>query len=373
MESAEFEVKNLPEYDNAHLNEELQACQNFLVDIELEKGRHRVYNFAMSSLDNSLINKNLGLVLNGLKCAAKVKHALGFVLKYAEDGSCRYFYAHENSTVIERSKLVCTPDDITNLKEKIQKVDVVDLCTRERANTKWKFYKLTNLTVFAALLKDVPMGCKDSALPEALLKNQNVKCLTFEKKYKKALQWQSVPFQSSCSAFIWLREIGWGNIQIFQPPPEQLWGSRSIKVPGCSHDRYSKSGGDVATQYFPYDFDFVDGELIGELARRSNPKFEKSAKLLRYNNHIYYVHMNSFKSFRCSTCDTIFLMTGILERQLITCREQVKHIYPKNVYQLRGTFFEKVNSFKNLYKEDQKLFKNMAVFDFESICVEVET
>ena len=87
---------------------------------------------------------------------------------------------------MERSKLVCTPDDNTNLKEKLQKMDVVDLCTRERANTKWKFYRLTNLTVFAALLKDVPMRCKDSVLPEPLLKTQNVNCLTFEKNYKKA-------------------------------------------------------------------------------------------------------------------------------------------------------------------------------------------
>ena len=32
---------------------------------------------------------------------------------------------------------------------------------------------------------------------------------------------------------------------------------------------------------FLYDIDFVDGELIGELARRSIQKFEKSVKLLR--------------------------------------------------------------------------------------------
>ena len=86
---------------------------------------------------------------------------------------------------MEKSKLVCTPDDITNVKEKLQKVDIADLCTRERANTKWKFFKLTNLTVFAALLKYVPMGCKDSVLPEPLLKNQNLNCLTYERNTKK--------------------------------------------------------------------------------------------------------------------------------------------------------------------------------------------
>ena len=181
MKSAESDVNNLLEDNNADLKEDLQACQHFLVDSELEKGRHHVFSFATSPFDNSFINKKLDLVFKGLKCAAKVNLAFGFVLKDVEDESCRYFYAHENNTVMERSKLVCTPDDITNLKEKLQKMDIVDLCTQERANTKWKFYKKRNLTVFAALLKDVPMGCKGSVLPEPLSKNQIENCVTFEK------------------------------------------------------------------------------------------------------------------------------------------------------------------------------------------------
>ena len=126
---------------------------------------------------------------------------------------------------------------------------------------------------------------------------------------------------------------------------------------------------------FLYDIDFVDRELIGELARKSIQKFEKSVKLLRYNNHICYVSdMNSFfKSFRGSTCDTIFSKTGNLERNLITCSDRVKHIYPKNVNQLRKTLFEKLVSFNIPYREDQKLFKNLAVFHFESIFVKEET
>ena len=118
MNSPEFDVNSLVEDDDADLKEELQACQQFLVDSELEKGRHRVFNFAMSTFDNSLIKKKLDLVFNGLKCAAKVDLASGFVLKNVEDESCRCFYAHENNTRMERSKPVCTPDDITNLKEK---------------------------------------------------------------------------------------------------------------------------------------------------------------------------------------------------------------------------------------------------------------
>ena len=147
----------------------------------MENGRHRVFNFAMSSFYVSLLNDKLDYVFKELKYAAKVNLAFGFVLKNIEDGMCRYFYAHENNTIMETSKLVCTQADLTNLKDRMQKMDIVVVCTRERANTKWNFYKLTNLTIFTSLLKDVPMGCKDTVLPEPLLRNGNVNCLTYEK------------------------------------------------------------------------------------------------------------------------------------------------------------------------------------------------
>ena len=125
---------------------------------------------------------------------------------------------------------------------------------------------------------------------------------------------------------------------------------------------------------FLYDTDFVGGELIGELARRNIRKFEKSVKLLRYNNHNCYINnINAlFKAFRCFTCDTFFSNTGNLERHLVTCSNRVKHIYPKNVYELRETFFEKLDAFNIPYSNEQKLFKNLAIFDFESICVKEE-
>ena len=171
--------------DDQSLREELETCKHFLSDTEMEIGRQRLFNFAMSSFDVSLINDELDYVFKELKCAAKINIAFGFKLKNIEDGMCRYFYAHENNTIMERAKFVFTQADMTKLKDRMQKMDIVDLCTRERANTKWKFYKLTNLTIFASLLNDVPMGCKDTVLPEPLLRNCNVNCLTFEKNTRQ--------------------------------------------------------------------------------------------------------------------------------------------------------------------------------------------
>ena len=46
--------------DDQSLREEWESCKHFLTNTEIEKGRHRVFNFALSSLDNSLLNDKLG-------------------------------------------------------------------------------------------------------------------------------------------------------------------------------------------------------------------------------------------------------------------------------------------------------------------------
>ena len=75
--------------DDQSLREELKSCKHFLSDTEMENGRHRVFNFAMSSFDISLLNDKLDYVFKELKCAAKINIAFRFVLKNFKDGMCR--------------------------------------------------------------------------------------------------------------------------------------------------------------------------------------------------------------------------------------------------------------------------------------------
>ena len=144
-----------------------------------------MFNFAVTDLTAQVIEEKLDRVLDKLKCVVKLNLALGFILKNIEDGKFRYFYAHENNTLLEQSKFVSNKDDMAKLKEILNKTDVIESCTKERSNTKWRFFKLTNLTIFAALHRDIPMGCKDAVLRESLLKNHTVNCLTCEQNTKK--------------------------------------------------------------------------------------------------------------------------------------------------------------------------------------------
>ena len=98
-------VRNVKDHS---LREELRSCQHFLVDSELERARHKVFNYAVETLNETVVNKKVHHFFNNLKCAEKVNMAFGFILKNIEDGGFRYFYAHENNTLLNQSKLVCT-------------------------------------------------------------------------------------------------------------------------------------------------------------------------------------------------------------------------------------------------------------------------
>ena len=101
-----------------------RSCQHFLVDSELERARHKVINYAVEILNETIVNEKLDHFFNNLKCATKVNLAFGFILRNIEEGGFRYFYAHEKNTLLERSKLVCIHDDSAISKDFLNKIDV---------------------------------------------------------------------------------------------------------------------------------------------------------------------------------------------------------------------------------------------------------
>ena len=307
--------------------------------------------------------------MDKLKCVAKLNLALGFILKNIEDGRFRYSYAHENNIMLEQSKPVSNKDGMAKFKEILKKTDVIESCTKERSITKWRFFKLTNLTMFAALLRDIPMGCKDAVLPEFLLKNHTLSCLKYEQKTKKPPKDNLCLFRALALHLHGNERLEEESSKLFNLFLVNSTNPDPSKFQGVCMDDITSLEDIVGINIFIYDNDIIDGAMVGELARRSIKKYEKSVQLIRYNSHICYVDKIHalFKASRCPTCDTYFQKTGNLERHLVICIERVKHIYPKNVYQLRETLFDKLDSFDIQYTDDQKLFNNLVVFDFESV------
>ena len=118
-----------------------------------------------------------------------------------------------------------------------------------------------------------------------------------------------------------------------------------------------------------YDIDIQGGDFVGELSRRSIEMYENSITLMRYNSHNCYVDDidTLIKRFPCPTCDTFVKHAGNFHRHVKSCKDRIHHVYPKSAFTLRETLFVKHDQFWNW--RINKLFKNLAVFDFESICI----
>ena len=219
------------------------------------------------------------------------------------------------------------------------------------------------------------MGCKDAVLPESLLKSHTVNCLTYEQNTKKPKK------DNHClSSELAFRLHGnerrleeetskLFNLSLFNstnPDPSKFQGVCLDDIPSLKDI--------VGINIFIYDIDLIDRAIVGELARRSIKKYVKNVQLIQYNTRICYVdNIHALlKAFRCPTGDTYFQKTGNLERHLVRCIERVKHIYPKNVRQLRKMPLDKLDSFNFQCTDDLKFFNSLAVFDFESICIPEE-
>ena len=104
-----------------------------------------MFNFAVNNLTAQAIEEKLDLVLDKLKCVAKLNLALAFILKNTEDGKFRYFYAYENNTPLEQSKLVSNKDDMAKLKEISKKTDVIESCKVQYDVEVFEINKLDNI------------------------------------------------------------------------------------------------------------------------------------------------------------------------------------------------------------------------------------
>ena len=147
---------------------------------------------------------------------------------------------------------------------------------------------ITNVTIFAALLKNIPMGCPDSVLPEPLLRHTQVNCLLSNKDKE--------PYKDHLCLFRALAMYMNGHndldshtsryftdyISKFGYDPKNLRGVSVEDLPVVEEI--------VQRNIVMYDFDIQEGEYVGELARRSIGRFDKTVKLRRFNNH--NIHTN---------------------------------------------------------------------------------
>ena len=179
----------------------------------------------------------------------------------------------------------------------------------------------------------------------------------------------------ACSPFAWHSTTGRRNFKIVQFILQKKDGLSPNQFQGVHMNNIPTVEVLLTLKIFLYDIDIVDGNIVGQLARRNVQKYHNTLRLLRYNNHTCYVNsINAvFQFIRCPNCDTFFNRTFNLERHFLTCSERVENVYPRNVYQIRKPLFGNLDSFGIKYTSEGKLFNKLAIFEFEQTFSDTNT
>ena len=64
--------------EDQSLREELRSCQHFLVDSELERARHKVFNYAVETLNETIVNEKLDQLFQQFEMCSKSESGVWF-------------------------------------------------------------------------------------------------------------------------------------------------------------------------------------------------------------------------------------------------------------------------------------------------------
>ena len=116
------------EVGDTNLKEELRSCQHSLVDCELERVRHKVFNYAIVNLNSKLLVEKLDHFFDNLDRAVKVSMAFGFFLKNHRRWKVQIFLRIQkqcSAGSIQTCVHQGTKDDLAKLKIILNKSDSI--------------------------------------------------------------------------------------------------------------------------------------------------------------------------------------------------------------------------------------------------------
>ena len=219
---------------------------------------------------------------------------------------------------------MATADHLTKTRNLLSNTDVFESCTEERADTNLEFHKLSNVSIFAALLKEVPMGCKDILSPGPLLKNHSFKCLAFEDSTRK-------PYSDNLCVFRYVILHLHRNLRLevetsmfFDLSLDIICGTDVAFFRGVCMEDNAAVEDIVQADFFMCDIDIADGSMIEELAWISVGNYPKTVQRLRFSSHICNVSsINArFKADPFPSCDQFINKVGNLGVHLTTCEDK---------------------------------------------------
>jgi len=105
----------------------------------------------------------------------------GLILRHTETREYLYFRAYSSKSLFERPVYICRRKDLNRLRLRPQRFNVTDYVLRQRSDTKWKLYLVTNVR-FVLYHFNYPLGYAGIKLPDYIKNSKSIMILDRSRK-----------------------------------------------------------------------------------------------------------------------------------------------------------------------------------------------
>ena len=166
---------------------------------------------------------------------------------------------------------------------------------------------LTNLTVFLYHLEKIPLGCSEVNLPQAIIKNPNIRTFLVDGN-KKPYDDNLCFFRAVAFEVFGKRDLVTSTNSLVSTFLSRI-GKGVVNFKGIQTNEIQVVENIIAMNISLFSISSDEqGNLVGTLSYRSLMSYQKSISLLQYDNHVCWVENNDkfLKKYRCDQCDKFF-------------------------------------------------------------------
>ncbi|XP_033729182.1 uncharacterized protein LOC117318295 isoform X1 [Pecten maximus] len=320
------------------------------------------YNFPVEHLSIEALENQMLHIFRQQSNTFKVNLSFGFALTDIE-GSMRYFYPHNNETVLDQPMLISELRDVRRLIDRLRETDLLATVFSQRPSTKWRVYRVTNVR-WTVTRTSFPLGAQVT-LPDFIKNLNSVINLTHDRNTGRPFTDNLCIFR--CLAYDRVRDTK--NIErtthkLFRDYTEDKFSSETY--PGTP---LSEIGN--IEKHFSVNINVYRLSETGDVTFvwRSTERYQHTISLNQFENHLSFIKSLSVysKKYRCRSCDKMFTSAYSLRRHEKTCENATKFVFPGGYHSIIPTIHENLESFGFTVENDDRFYSYFITFDFESM------
>jgi hypothetical protein len=320
-------------------------------------------NFGLDTgnISNEGVTEQLQSIFSNEQKAFKINFSLGFVLRDVQ-GRLRYFYAHDNESVMDEPFMVSDLSDLNRLIAKLREMDFIAKAFQQRPNTKSHVVCITNIRYIITHTSYVLGAVGGVDLPKYITKRRCLVSLERNYNTKRCHSDQLCAFR--CLAY--------------HRTKKRLALERLTKTYASEfHGDVTKLEGLDVSELSAFENVFKINVNVFELSEdescttvyRSRGTFNDTMNLNVYHKHLSYItNMRAYtRKYKCRNCSKLFPSANRLKRHETTCSDASKYIYPGGYHQPRQDLWTQLTQYGFQADSELMLYPFFICYDFECL------